>query len=478
MNSYDFLWLSLALFPLVSLAFLIPIVPNDYWWYLRVARDTLQSGMVPVADTMSYTFAGRPIVYQGWLSALLFYAAHQTGGATLTFLLRGLSIGITYGLLWALMRESGAGPRLSSLLIFLLGLATSNNWSMRPQILAYPLFLLVLWVLWRWQTGRSSKMWLLPIASLLWTNAHGSFVLAFILMGSALIFGKGDRRQLALWMVLSALATLANPRGPDVWRYVADMLRSSSDQLYATEWGPPVNQGWQMNIFFAWLLALIPLAAISPRRLSTLEWIWLLGLGWMALSGMRYVIWFTFLAALVSAGLLSQWTNRFFDSPNLTLPHPSLNVTIGAAFMLMPLLLLPGVRDQWWAMQPPAYDPTTTPIEATEWLAAHPDLPGPMFNDYIFGSYLAFALPTRPVWIDSRFPAYPPDHWDTYRFISLARWDWESLLAQDHVNLLLLSATRQAELIRAVESSGTWCEQYRDADAVVYTRRVAGQTYP
>ena len=78
------------------------------------------------------------------------------------------------------------------------------------------------------------------------------------------------------------------------------MLTSPSDQLFATEWRPPVNAGWQMNIFFAWLLLFIPLAALSPRRLSVLEWVWFLGFGWLALSGLRYVIWFMFIMALLS----------------------------------------------------------------------------------------------------------------------------------------------------------------------------------
>ena len=51
----------------------------------------------------------------------------------------------------------------------------------------------------------------------------------------------------------------------------------------------------------------------------------------------------------------------------------------------------------WWKDSPPPYHEATTPIAATEWLAAHPDLPGPLFADYTFGSYLTFALPLAPV---------------------------------------------------------------------------------
>ena len=56
-----------------------------------------------------------------------------------------------------------------------------------------------------------------------------------------------------------------------------------------------VNRGWQANLFFAWLLVFVPLAALSPRKLSLLEWVIFLFFGWMALIGLRYVIWFTFI---------------------------------------------------------------------------------------------------------------------------------------------------------------------------------------
>lgn len=50
LRSYDFLWLSIALFPLLIIAMLLPIQPHDYWWYLRLGKDVLESGSVPVVD--------------------------------------------------------------------------------------------------------------------------------------------------------------------------------------------------------------------------------------------------------------------------------------------------------------------------------------------------------------------------------------------------------------------------------------------
>jgi hypothetical protein len=470
-RSYDFLWLSLALLFLLPIAFSLSIAPHDYWFYVRLGRDILESGHIPRADSFSYTFPGRPIFYQPWLSAVIFWLAHATGGATLTFLIRGICIALAYGLNWTLMRAAGTGTKLATLLTILLGLSSSMNWSMRPQMFVYPLFAMMLWIVWHWQDGRAKWMWLLPLATLLWANLHGSFVLAFFLMGSALLFGAGDKRQLTLWFGLSLLATFINPRGLFVWQFVSDMLTSPSDQLFATEWRPPVNAGWQMNIFFAWLLLFIPLVALSPRRLSLLEWIWFLGFGWLALSGLRYVIWFMFIMAFLSGPLLTELVRPFTrDAAFAGNSNSPFNLVLGGMLFLLPLLMLPGLRESWWKDSPSLYHEATTPIAATEWLKAHPDLPGAFFADYTFGSYLTFALPSRLLWIDNRFNAYPPVHWEKYQEISSAKPQWDELLDQDKVNLLMLSFASQQSLVQAVEESGQWCEQYRDKAAVIFLR--------
>jgi hypothetical protein len=469
-RSYDFLWLSLALLFLLPIAFFLSITPHDYWFYVRIGRDIVESGIIPTTDTFSYTYAGRPIFYQPWLSSVIFWFAHSFGGATLTFLLRGICIALAYAIIWTLMREAGTGTKIATLLTILLGFSSSMNWSMRPQMFAYPLFAIVLWVLWHWQNGRAKWIWILPIASLFWANLHGSFILAFILMGSALVFGAGDRRKLALWFGLSLLATFINPRGVFVWQFVSDMLSSPSDQLFATEWRPPVNAGWQMNIFFAWLLLFIPLVAFSPKRLSILEWAWFLGFGWLALSGLRYVIWFMFIMAVLSGALLSELIKSFKREAVIENSNPIFNYALSGLIFLLPLMMLPGIRESWWKDSPPAYHEATTPVAASKWLAARPDLAGPFFAEYTFGSYLIFALPSRLLWIDNRFNAYPPEHWEKYQMISSAKPQWGELLGEDKINLLMLSLHSQPTLVDVVEESNQWCEQYRDKDAVIFSR--------
>ena len=144
--SYDLLWLSIALLPLIGLSFMLSVPAQDYWWYLRLGKDILEQAAIPLVDTMGYSRAGEPIFYQQWLSGIIFYLVYQAGAAPLTFFLRALLIGITYGSIWVLMR-SHVGARTASILLIILGLSSSSNWMIRPQLFAYPLFLLCLFAI-------------------------------------------------------------------------------------------------------------------------------------------------------------------------------------------------------------------------------------------------------------------------------------------------------------------------------------------
>ncbi|NTV37701.1 MAG: hypothetical protein HGA82_00650 [Anaerolineales bacterium] len=484
------LWLGLVLAIALAIAFLLPVTPNDYWWYLRVGRDTLTQGTVPATDALTWSQTGTLVAYHSWGTAVLFWLVYKLGGLTLTVLLRGLLVAAAYGLTWLTARKLGAGRVGAAVVLLLAVLASSNNWSLRPQLLAYPLFALALFILYKWHSGgkllntKDTKqhegkpltilakffrpgqnlVYWLPLISLVWVNLHGSFVMLILLVGAALVFGRGDRRPLVLAVAGVVLATLVNPRGVGAWTYVVQSLTVPSSQLFSAEWRPPVNDNWQMNLFFLWLLAFPALAAFSPRKLSLLEWTWFLGFGFLALWGERYVIWFVFILTVLTASLLADWETKYLGDPKPG--SPLLNRTLSLVFILLTLSLLPGVRDIWWPDAPEATE--NTPVAAVAWLAEQDQLPGPLWSEIGFSSYLEFVLPERPTWIDTRFEVFPVDQWQTYKDISEANYNWQTLLDNTGAHLLMVSTMTQPELVSALDGSSAWCEIYRDDVAVLY----------
>ena len=458
------LWLGLVLSVALAIAFLLPVTPHDYWWYLRIARDALASGVLPQVDTLSYSRTGTPVVIFSWGASVLFWLIYKLGGLTLTVLVRGLLVALAYSLVWLTAWRMGAGRIGAALVLLLAILASSNNWSMRPQLFAYPLFALALYLLYRWQNADRHAIWWLPLISIMWVNLHGSFVMLVLLTGAALAFGRGDKRLLALAGAGVLIATFLNPRGFGAWTYVFNSLTVASSQQFSVEWRPPVNSGWQMNVFFMWLLTFPLLAVFSPRRLEALEWAWFLGFGFLALRGERYVIWFVLILAVLTSRMLADWEKKVLGDPKPG--SPALNLSLSLAFILLPLTLLPGVRAAWWLNAPAAIE--NTPVAATKWLAAHPDLSGPLWSEIGFSSFLEYALPERPIWIDTRFEVFPVEQWHSYQDITNATWEWQRLLTDTSANLLMVSVTQQPALLQAMLNQDLWCEIYRDEVAVIY----------
>lgn len=273
---------------------------------------------------------------------------------------------------------------------------------------------------------------------------------------------------MAISIGLSLLATLVNPHFLNAWKFVILSFFTTSSRQFSMEWNPPLNLGWQMQIFFAWLLVFIPLAASSPRKLARLEWAWLMVFGWLALSGQRYVIWFVLILVPVTAGLLADWIKRKVDKTT----QPSnliINISMGILFILLPFSLLPGIRNAWWQQAPEPLE--STPVLAASWLADHPEIPGPMWSELGFSSYLIYALPSRPVWIDSRFEvAYSIDQFEKYVSISKAEWDWQTILDDEGINLLMISKEIQPGLLHALRASSNWVSVHEDDIAVIFER--------
>ncbi len=467
-RSYDFLWLAIALFVLLTIIILLPLQPHDYWWYLRLGRDVLETGAVPVVDTFSSTRAGEPVVYQSWMSAVLLWLVYKSGGIPITIFMAAVLIGLIYTVLWMLIRQSGLGPRLGTLLVIAAGVSGSNNWGIRPQLFAYPLFIGALWILLKWERREDRRLWMLLPIGFLWVNLHGSFVLLFVFLGLGIFFGKGNKRNLFVATLGVLGVSLLNPRGYVLWQSVIETFTAPGIRDLSPEWLPPRNEGWQMNIFFAWLLALVPLAAFSHRKVSLLEWTLFLVFSWLALGGLRYVVWDLFILAILTACLMPERIVHWFDHvPEIEVPF--VNMGLGIVLLVLPFFLLPGGRETWWSDSPPVVDPAT-PVAAVDWLAKHPELPGEMWNEVVFGSYLIHALPSRPVWIDTRIQvAYTAEEARGYLFVQSAQPGWDEYLQKHGINLLLLSRS-QSVLLKAVEGSNLWCEEYRDEYAVIFSR--------
>ncbi|MBN2088391.1 hypothetical protein JW964_02210 [candidate division KSB1 bacterium] len=464
----EFLAFSVAMMVILSIVALLPLIPNDFFPFLRIGDEIIRTGHIPTTEFMTFTQFGKPADYFYWLFSLMFFEIYELGGVTLTAVFSMLCIGGYYSLLWLCLRELKTGLIPTILILMLIAQVGALFFPMRPQLLAYPLFGFALLVIIRWQKGENRFLWLLPLIALLWANIHGSFIVFFFVLFPALIFGSGNRKRLALFTFISLISTLVNYYGFKVWTNIFSMVNNQSIRIYIDEWKPPVNQGWQLNLFFLGFLLIPVLTAFAKPKIKIVCWIWYLGFGWMALTSVRYLIWFLPFEAL----LLSMLINPFFDKllgNSSRFKNRTLNVVIGVCFLILPLTLLPGVREHWLQQSPPVFD-DTIPRDATIWLKENPQLPDNLWCDFNYASYFTYELPQRKMFMSNRVEDLSIDLIEDYNHISQATYNWQSLLEKYDINMVIPSVQEQPDLIEALSSAPDWKEIYRDQQAVIFLR--------
>lgn len=467
-SASGFLLFSIMMLIVLTFAVIQPLIPNDFFPYLRIGEEVLRTGKVPSTEFMTYTNVGKPALYFYWLPSLILLGIYRLGGLPLTSLFSLICIGSFFFLLWECLKELKITSLTSAVILSLISLIAASYFPTRPQILAFPLFGISLLLILRWQHGKMQWLWLLPLIALLWANIHGSFIVLFFMLIPAVIFGAGDRKRLFIFTILSLLATFVNVYGLRLWSNMFSVVGNLSNQRFGMEWKPLANQGWQANILFALILLLPLLVAITKPHIHWLYWIWFVGFGWMALSSIRYVIWFLPILAILLCALLDPIVQKVGQNSQRFTNRP-LNIALGICLMLFPLILLPGIRETWWQKSPPMTN-EETPLKAAAWLKGNPELPDHLWADFSFSTYLTYALPERKLFSTNRIEDLSTEQIEDYFAISSARYDWESILARYDIRLLMVSIQDQPDLIQAASASPHWQQVYGDDQAMIYAR--------
>jgi hypothetical protein len=235
----------------------------DFWGHLRFGLDTLAQRQLTAVDPYSFT-QDVPWVNHEWLSELLMAGAFQTAGLAGMLLLKLAVVFSAFALLWRAWRPVHPLVTFVAMVIAAFG-AVPLTRTTRPQMWTL-LFLLILVSL----LQRSPNVKVLGAIALLftaWINLHGGAILGMGVVGlwaavAAVVSWRESRAVPWPWLlvpVVAALATLVNPYGPDIWRFLFETVRPGRD---ITEWQPLWTKVPQL-----WLPLAVTVSAILVWRL-------------------------------------------------------------------------------------------------------------------------------------------------------------------------------------------------------------------
>src|SRR2546421_1008648 len=283
----------------------------DIYWPLLIGAWMVANGHLLEGDPFTAApHSAGPVVNVQWLADLIFYGFDALGGLPMVITGTALVVSATYTLLLAAALTASGHLRLSCVAVWLAYVLGASNLSPRPQTLAYPLFALFLLAVMRAEWRKDLRvLFLLPPATALWANLHGSFFTGFVLLGCAAAARVLTTRTLysarpyAITLLACVLASLLNPYGVGSLVYVATIGSNPVIRDLVTEWAP-TTVSWREGImFFSSLLVLAVLVYRSRLRLTLFEILSLLVFGYLAWSSVRAIVWWGLLLAPILARL-------------------------------------------------------------------------------------------------------------------------------------------------------------------------------
>jgi hypothetical protein len=418
----------------------------DFWWHLRTGQLITESGAVPRTDPFSFTAAGRPWVAHEWLWELGVFHLYRLGGYRAAVLLSAIIVTLAYAILYRLLRHLGANEIVAAGLVLWAAFLGVPNLGTRPREFSFLFFAFFLDRLYRYRTGGSARLWLLPLIMPLWANLHGGFVFGLGLLGLfalsetvAWLAGR-DPAPRRLWAVtvVAILATGVHPLGPRVLLYPLDYYRGAQNPSFqsVTEFASP-NFHEPLNLVFAGGLVALMLLPGTRGPGSGTDALLVAVFTLQALISMRQVIF----CALVLPPVMVQRAVARFQFVRALVPTrlprivSALNLVLLAALLIGAAAFAARQSGAQLGMMPRT---DGLPVAGARFIQEH-HLPDPVFNFQPWGGYLIHEwYPERRVFIDGRMDMYGKAIVDDYLNAAAAKPQWAEIFDRWGIQTALL----------------------------------------
>ena len=481
------------------LAGLRTIKDYDLGWQMATGRWVLQHHHAPPVEAFSYIAQGNWIYPLG--AGVIFYAAYLLGGFALISWIGAAACCGSVALL--LRRGSAVSAAIAIVAVPLIAWRTAPRADMFTVVL-FAAFLSLLWE--NYVTGHA-RLWVLPLLMVAWVNLHLGFSAGLALVGMYVVtelleslFGA-ERRRAALerlrrafpWLLGTALATLVNPWGWDVYRALVRQERVVPyHQAWFREW-QSLPLSWNLvhslplrdpgGMIYVLLVLAVVAGGIALLRDRPGAGLLLLGATIPAVRYVRMDGVFSCVVVVVGGYVIAEvvpgiasWIGRARTRSILATTLAGLLVVLALVrcFDLVTNRYYLRTQEEstfgaglgWWF-----------PQRAAEFIERE-QLPGEVFNPYTLGGYLSWRLgPQRRDYIDGRGIPFGLERIE--REIQLRQSPPESAIWQEEVsryniNTVILPIARYqgTQFIRLPDfcNSKLWNLVYLDEVSAVFVR--------
>ena len=268
---------------------LSPLFDNSFFTHLATGRLILDSGSIPHADPYSFSAPGVAWTVQSWGASVIYAATEQTVGLVgIRIIVAACCVALTQ-LAWRLTSPAVSLVGRLAIVVPVVAIG-SAYWVERPLLFSLLFLMAVLFAL----EDRLDPRWLVPIMWA-WVNIHGSFPLAILAIGVALVGRLLDRERPTVelrvlgWTALgTALGGILSPIGWRLLVFPAQLLERREAFARTAEWEPPTFTGTAEKMFLIQLVLAVGLVLWRSRRWRSI--LPVLVFGAMSLQASRNIV--------------------------------------------------------------------------------------------------------------------------------------------------------------------------------------------
>lgn len=457
----------------------------DYWFHLRAGAE-IWAGRIPRVDSFSFPSAGQPYVDLHWLFQAILYRVHTLGGVALAVCFKTILVIATFSLLYRVARRD-APASVAGIVCGAAIILASERFQVRPELMTFLALATSLWLIRRHDEGWRLAAWSFPVLQLLWVNMEGLFVLGYAVLGAALVDRWRDRR---LWLAFGAslAAAFVNPYFAEgaLHPLVLFSRIDGSMEIYSqtiSEFLGPFegNIGHPAVTLFPWFLGALAAALALSRRPRLSEILILAAFVVLSFQARRNLA----LLAIVSAPILARWIALIPERPEVRRwkmrPPASarrLGPRIAVILAMLGFLIYDAglITNRTYARIESNREfgaglaELAVPAGAAAFLRDRA-VTGPVFSTLSDGSYLIWADPARPVFVDGRLEVHSAQHYGEYLGTLAGGEGWAAIDRRYRFGAILLDHAEAPGL--ALERAGdpAWAAVYLDPESVILVRR-------
>ncbi len=490
---------------LLSLLFICTVFayyPNvmddfDIWWHMKYGEHYVNNATWDIDHTVySWTPTDGEWKYVTWIGSSILYLIYKGGGFTGLTLFKWLIItGVFLQFLFFIkyFKDKISVTHLTGFLLVAIAL-NPKAILIKPESFTILFFTCTVFIYFFSKLTLKNYFYVYPFIFLLWVNTHGAFIiglffisLIYVLEVCNLLFIKRNTMpksligKFTIAMVCSYLVVLINPHGIGYpTEIINTMLFSERAHFaaileYASNWKhlfpatyalKQTNSAWSLVLMGITILTLL-LYVFRKRKffdstliISTIVF-FVFGMNISRASMFFPIIWFFSVEYILLKNKLTRIHYNlapaafvlFLFGASLCIYCTSVYNTNNSSFGL-------NVDD-------------LIPDNEAEYIMDN-DLPGPLYNDYLTGGYVMWALyPEYKTFIDSRLAPYVKSGvWDEYyKFIlNPTEENYEIINSKHHFNSAIIYYLRYPMMNDFFLKSTDWSLLYFNTCATVFVR--------